>query len=765
MTDRLFFLFLSPLLFLFSPFFSLPSASFPSQLSPQFPIPSPRQASTVFSLMTMTEKIFQSHIGPTTVGTQTSSDPGLVALNPLLYTPWTLLHPTKELYTTTVDSAKYFLDFLAVSVSGSQSARLQNNRKRKRSDFKRDITDQTLQMRQLYVEGFTLDQIWEQATRILNSAGHEIQRDSSLSSRRGANLPWEAQTQSARLDNTGFETDHSEHRGSINSIEGSSGQSRVGHSDQPSESMIDSEWETEGGIGDNFDGEDDSKDPEENEQDVYTQDPFGLNDGFFSIDDFNKQSEFFERQDAKGGPDDDIESDEEIDWHTDPLVSGNAMSVLKKDTLRSSHRNGEDSGSESSDEEGPTFDNTNLRNNSDTDNEDSYVDGGDGASWMNTNDIKYSDFFAQPPRKASANKLRPLPKTQPDEETIENEIAHAMADVRRDLFEDDASIEDGVDSDREPDTEVQNSTHEKQRARIADEIRRLEAANVAKKEWMLAGEARAAERPVNSLIEEDLEFERIGKPVPVVTNELTEDIEELVKRRILAKEFDEVIRRRPGATPGGEIMRRGRFELEDTKPQKSLAELYETDHLRATDPNYVDSKDLKLKREHADIASLWKEISSQLDTLSNWHYKPKAPQASINVVADVATVLMEEARPTASGAVSGSEALAPQEIYTPGDDGKVAGELVLKSGVPVSREEMSREEKAKWRRQQKEEQRKSNVRHVKPQSGKTAEKQQLVSDLKHGGVKLIGKQGEVTDIYGREVDGRSDKKGADTLKL
>merc|ERR1712187_257400 len=88
----------------------------------------------------------------------------------------------------------------------------------------------------------------------------------------------------------------------------------------------------------------------------------------------------------------------------------------------------------------------------------------------------------------------------------------------------------------------------KQRAHIADEIRRLEAANVAKKEWMLSGEARAAERPMNSLIEEDLEFERIGKPVPVVTTEVSESIEDLVKRRILAKEFDEIIRRRPGTS-------------------------------------------------------------------------------------------------------------------------------------------------------------------------------------------------------------------------
>ncbi|GKZ28163.1 U3 snoRNP protein, partial [Aspergillus brasiliensis] len=173
-----------------------------------------------------------------------------------------------------------------------------------------------------------------------------------------------------------------------------------------------------------------------------------------------------------------------------------------------------------------------------------------------------------------------------------------MADVRRDLFEDEPSGEDSDEHELAGGSQNNYSSHEKQRARIADEIRRLEAANVAKKDWMLAGEARAVERPVNSLIEEDLDFERIGKPVPVVTAELSEDIEELVKRRILAKQFDEVIRRRPGVSDA-QSARGPRPELEDTKPQQSLAELYEADHLRATDPNFVDPKNQKLIREHA----------------------------------------------------------------------------------------------------------------------------------------------------------------------
>ncbi|KAJ5134074.1 hypothetical protein N7526_005439 [Penicillium atrosanguineum] len=346
---------------------------------------------------------------------------------------------------------------------------------------------------------------------------------------------------------------------------------------------------------------------------------------------------------------------------------------------------------------------------------------------------------------------------------MDEDVDRAMADVRRDLFNEseEEEEEEGDGLDDSVDAPNQKSTHEKQRARIADEIRRLEAANVAKKDWTLAGEARAIERPINSLIEEDLDFERVGKPVPVATNETTEDIEKLVKARVLAKEFDEVIRRRPGAS-NVQAPRKSRFELEDTKPQHSLAEMYETDHLRATDPNYIDSKDRKLMREHAEIDSLWKDISSQLDTLCNWHYKPKVPQASINVVTDAPTIMMEEARPTAGSAAGGPSALAPQEIYAPGDDGRVAGEVVLKTGATISKDEMTREDKARTRRQKKS-QRKTDG-ELTQQTGKNAEKQQLVSDLKKGGVKVINKEGQVTDMSGERV-GADAKNSADALKL
>ncbi|CAG8155953.1 unnamed protein product [Penicillium salamii] len=689
-----------------------------------------------------------------------------MALSSALSAPWGFLRPTDDLHTTVVDSAKHILDSLAGSVVDAQTTRRQINKKRKRSDLESDQITQ-LQLKNLYVEGFTSNQIWEQAIRILESTGEEVERDITLIAQHSGYMDQEGSELEDASDPELAQSDSDSQEGMEDLSEGPGLED-----DAEEESDAESDLEGEPLEGEDIEDEDmedwdeeNSMAEEEEAPETFVEDKFGLNDGFFSIDDFNKQSEALERQDVKGGPEEGEDSDEEeLDWHTNPLVAGNAAPV--NDQKASKNRaTEEDDEMDDSEEEGPTFGNVDLNADSDSDNEDADDLAEEAAGWVNTSDIKYADFFAPPPRKPSNKKARALPKTQPDAAPVDDaDVNRAMDDVRRDLFddEDNSAEEDGDDMDESTDAGPKSS-HEKQRARIADEIRRLEAANVAKKEWMVAGEARAVQRPVNSLIEEDLDFERIGKPVPVVTNETSEDIEELVKRRILAMEFDEVIRRRPGSETQ-QAGRKPRFELDDTKAQQGLAEMYETEHLKANDPNFVDTKDRKLMREHAEITSLWNDVSAQLDTLCNWHYKPKIAQASINVVTDAPTIMMEEARPTAGGAAGGPVGLAPQEIYAPGDDGKVGGEVVLKNGASISKEEMSREEKAKNRRQSKKTQKKANADPSKQKSGKAAEKQEMMSDLKKGGVKVIDKEGRVTDINGDAVKAGSQNRG-DNLKL
>ena len=288
------------------------------------------------------------------------------------------------------------------------------------------------------------------------------------------------------------------------------------------------------------------------------------------------------------------------------------------------------------------------------------------------------------------------------------------------------------------------------------------------REWQLSGEARAADRPVNSLLEENLEFERAGKPVPLITEEVSEDIEALIKRRIIAEEFDEIPRRRPDDLATGP--RRGRVDLGDTKSGKGLAEIYEEQHLRETDANFVEAKDEKLKKEHDEISSLWKSLSAKLDSLSSSHFKPKPAAPNLEIRVDAPAIEMEDARPTAGGDVAGESMLAPQEIYKPGDE-KTKTEVVTKAGMPVAREEMSREEKMSRRRRAKERAKKAGLNKPKKteqQKEKTeklrGDKKGLLGDLKKGGVQVIGRKGVITDVEGKEAKDAV-RQGAGSYKL
>ncbi|KKY28662.1 putative u3 small nucleolar ribonucleoprotein mpp10 [Phaeomoniella chlamydospora] len=697
--------------------------------------------------------------------------PSQDVLSALSTSPQAFLQPTSALHTAAILAAKRFLDPLAARVSESQEHRRQElRRKRKRSTYE-DEEQQVLQLKQVYTDGFGIDQIWEQAKRILDAAQVEVSRGLQRVQESKGNSTKSAQ-KAVRFD------------------ENLDGMSEMDEDDGPSEEELDEDLnevmddtedfqdelddDADDGLEDPALSEDsigeediemsDEDDEEESEQvasDTYVKDPHGLNDGFFSIDDFNRQSQFLEQQDERGDPDDGAASDEEIDWSLNPLSGGDQ-------TIRRA-ANGD--GDDESEEDGPTFGDVDLDAESDEADEIDEEDIEGDMGMENANDITYADFFDPPQRKPSKTKrMRALPKTQPPKPTgeeLDADIQRAVSDVRRDLFDDEPS--EVSDSDEEVARASANlSTHEKQRAKLMAEIRRLETAAVAKRDWTLSGEARAVDRPVNSLIEEDLEFERTGKPVPVITNEVSEEIEQLIKRRILAREFDEVIRRRPELS-GRQDVRRGRVEVDDSKPQQGLAEVYETEHLRATDPNYADKLDEKTKREHAEISSLWKNICGKLDLLSNWNYKPKIPEAHVTVVADAPTISMEDARPSAAAGIAGSaqNILAPQEVYAPGRDVESSkGEIFLKGGAAISKEEMSREEKLRRRRREKERSKKrgENVRAKdaasvaanpggKPlKKSKGEENRGILEDLRKGGVKVIGKRGEVTN-----VDGKTDK--------
>jgi U3 small nucleolar RNA-associated protein MPP10 len=167
------------------------------------------------------------------------------------------------------------------------------------------------------------------------------------------------------------------------------------------------------------------------------------------------------------------------------------------------------------------------------------------------------------------------------------------------------------------------STHERRLSALRQEIAALEAENVAKKDWTLMGEATTRIRPHDSLLEEDLEFDRVMKPVPVITEEVVSGLEDRIKARILEGHFDDVVRKRP--MDDKPFLPSRVFELQDTKSKHSLAQIYEDEYTAAQTGGIAgEDRDGKLAAEHEEITRIWETISSKLDALSNAHFTPKA---------------------------------------------------------------------------------------------------------------------------------------------
>ena len=729
-------------------------------------------------------------------------------LSTLSESPHTFLQPPSSLHTAALVLAKRYLDPLAASVSETQEERLQTLRKkRKRGEEDVGSGEITLRLKQVYLEGLGIDQIWEQVRRVLDATRHEIQRyipdilresKDDLPHKIGNGKITNAKvsgTKSVRFEESNLEVGSSEeearqdHDADLDKMEVD--YEEGGLDDDDDDGDGDGDGDAEGGIEEEDIMEDDEKDyqdlgsdAEEEQEEVFVPDKYGLNDGFFSIDEFNRTSEFLEQQDARAGANDPDSDDEEIDWDADPLAITGSIS----------NPNGQINGDNAEDyndseDDGPTFGNADLNAPDTSDEDDNSLDEfgtiRDMDTTANTNDIRYADFFAPPalPNKRKRRRLNPKtqppPRTQAQQAEHEDDIQRTISAVRRDLFEDDNDLTDpdaDEEQDRDPSTSNRNSnlsTHEKRQLALQKQIRDLEAANVAKRQWTLQGEARAAERPLNSLLEEDLDFERTGKPVPVITNEVSEDIEALIKRRILARDFDEVIKRQPGTLRGSGLpsARRGLVDLPQTKDPLSLSEVYEKAHLEATSTSDSKPVDPKLAAQHAEIARLWASVSSKLDALSNFHFKPKPPDLQITVVSDVPAVQMEDARPSGVGGVGdigGAEGrLAPQEVYNP-KEGREKGEVVLTSGLPVQKEEMTREEKLRRRRREKERLRKSEdkgrgkgktaatgvVAKAKDEKTKKKKDNEILGALKKGGVKVIGKKGDIRDLTGKKADMR-----------
>ncbi|KAF8168067.1 U3 small nucleolar ribonucleoprotein complex, subunit Mpp10 [Crassisporium funariophilum] len=474
-----------------------------------------------------------------------------------------------------------------------------------------------------------------------------------------------------------------------------------------------------------------------------------LDDGFFNLAEFNADTERAEaRSSSKGRLADDDESDEDMDvdlfTSVDPLDNFDEND-LENDPDEPFYRDFFEPPRSSSNANKNTKIKTKTKPQSNTvrfheqvrvreikatgKNKSLHDDDDDDDESENDEDLDHGD--EHPDFDSEWNEAI---SEDEDSSDSESEVAgnqpintETIERIKHDLF---AEAEEEVQDDL--------TTHERRLASLREQIAELESANVAKKDWVLMGEAGSRQRPQNSLLEEDLEFDRVMKAVPVITEDAVHSLEETIKARILEGRFDDVLRLRP--LEDKPFLPSKFFELQDSKSTQSLAQIYESDYIASQSGGATsDDLDGKLKKEHDEVTLLWEKICGKLDALCNAHFVPKQPKATISTVSNASTATLESALPTTK---STATMLAPEEVFS-----SSSSSLRARSELSPAEKRSLRTKDRKTKKRQRDALDKSVDKFAKAKSigGVKRQKQAaLESVVKHGkGVTVVGKKGVV----------------------
>lgn len=260
-----------------------------------------------------------------------------------------------------------------------------------------------------------------------------------------------------------------------------------------------------------------------------------------------------------------------------------------------------------------------------------------------------------------------------------------------DSSESDADEEESVEDEKVSEDQKQVSNYKKRSQKLEAVTQELEQEMLAEKPWQMLGETTGTKRPENSLLEATPEFEFATKMAPIITAEHTESIEEMIKRRVLAEDWDDVI---PRELPDiGMDKRNGELpEVSQEKSKLSLGELYEREYLKKAvgyDKDAVE-KESEEEKAKSEMRMLFANLCSKLDALSNYHFTPRPVADEANIkTSETPAIAMEEVLPLH---VSDSRALAPEEVY-----GKKKG----RDGILRSESEMDQTDRRRIRQAKK----------------------------------------------------------------
>ncbi|EGG16118.1 U3 snoRNP protein [Cavenderia fasciculata] len=288
-------------------------------------------------------------------------------------------------------------------------------------------------------------------------------------------------------------------------------------------------------------------------------------------------------------------------------------------------------------------------------------------------DMKFDDFFADPDAQDG------------DEFPIDGQDDYNEDEDEEEDQEEEEEEEEEEQIQEQPTASQQELTAFQKRAlKIQEKIAQLEKDNILKKKWTVIGEASARDRPVNSVLEEALDFDHTQKLAPVQSQETNTTLEDIIKKRILDQNFDDVIRK---TEEDVDKQYKEKLELNDQKNTEGLASVYEKSFLEKSMGVEVDSK---LKYQHDVILTKLQHLMYKLSALSNFNFTPKKVKDLKITNQPGKALAVEEKIPSAASSAS---LVAPSEVYFK----KNADEKGDTEKSKQDRKQERKEYKNKWR--------------------------------------------------------------------
>ncbi|CAK1595358.1 unnamed protein product [Parnassius mnemosyne] len=322
-------------------------------------------------------------------------------------------------------------------------------------------------------------------------------------------------------------------------------------------------------------------------------------------------------------------------------------------------------------------------------------DEGSGDEEVNEKDMMYSDFFdgEADHRNEDINENESEEEIHDDSRKSDKRVRFAEETTSVPDSNDDDEDDDDTEGDNEGkpdkvinkmDSQESKSEFEKRQQRLQQQISKLEEKTLNEAPWQLKGEVDASKRPQNSLLAEVVDFDLTTRPPPIITEQTTFTLEDIIKHRVKDKAWDDVVRKEKPVDD--QLAFRKPEVLDHSKSKLSLAQVYEAEYLKQKQALSGDNEEEKEPEAHTEIRDAMKKLFTKLDALCHYHYTPKPPQAEVKIVSNTPAISMEEVAPVAT---SDAALLAPEEVKK-----KRRGDL-------MSKEERTETDKKRERRKKK----------------------------------------------------------------